>query len=129
MDISSILTNSAYSLYGLGQMPSKPSMEEMTEHLIEEKDKNGNGTLDAAELCISKDAFQQVDTDGDGELTSEELIAGAEQIRKAMGPPPGMPLIEGAESDEDDGTTKTLLDYMDEEKDKDANQTVLDLLF
>ncbi|HPC95892.1 MAG TPA: hypothetical protein PLU87_13175 [Sedimentisphaerales bacterium] len=130
MDISSILTNSRYSLYGLGQMPSKPSTEEMTEHLIEDKDKNGNGTLDAAELCISEELFKQVDTNGDGELTSEELIAGAEQIRKALGLPPGMPLIEGSESDEDDNKTKTLLDYLEEEEEgKNTTQTVLDLLF
>jgi len=101
-------------------------MEEMVQRLIEDKDKNGNGTLDAAELCISEEALKQVDADGDGELTSEELIEGAEQIRKAMGPPPG---IKSPESDEDDATAKTLLDYLEEEQDKNAPRTILDLLF
>ncbi len=134
MDISSILSNPNFNLYALGQTPGAASlpgsMEEMVQRLIEGKDKNGNGTLDAAELCISEEAFNQADTDGDGELGSEELIAGAEQIRKAMGPPPGMPLITGSESDEDDGKTKTLLDYLEEEEEgKNTTQTVLDLLF
>ncbi len=133
MDIGSILSNSGYSLHALGQtsgaMSLPNSMEEMVQRLIEDKDKNGNGTLDAAELCIAEEAFQQVDADRNGELTGEELIAGAEQIRKAMGPPPGMPPIGGSESQEDDDTTKTLLDYLDEREDKNATQTVLDLLF
>ncbi len=131
MDISSILSNSGYNLHALGQTPgaaSLPSsMEEMVQHLIEDKDKNGNATLDAAELCISEEALKQVDADGDGELTSEELIEGAEQIRKAMGPPPG---IKSSESDEDDGKTKTLLDYLEEEEEgKNTPRTILDLLF
>jgi Ca2+-binding EF-hand superfamily protein len=128
MDISSILSNPNFNLYGLGQTSGATSlpgsMEEMVQRLIEDKDKNGNGTLDAAELCISEEAFNQVDADGDGELTSEELVEGAEQIRKAMGPPPG---IESPESD-DDATAKTLLDYLEEEDDKNAPRTILDLL-
>lgn len=133
MDIASILANSGYSLHALGQRPegaSKPSDEEMALRLIEQRDKNDNGTLDAAELCISEEAFKQVDADGDGQLNAQELIDGAEQIRKAMGPPPGMPSMQGRASDETDNTTKTLLDYIkqDEEED-DTTKTVLDLLF
>lgn len=134
MDIASVLANSGYRLQALGQMPegaSKPSMEEMALRLIERKDKNGNGTLDAAELCISEEAFKQVDTDRDGELNARELIEGAEQIRKAMGPPPGRPPMQGRVSDETDSTTKTLLDYIEQDKkeDDDTTKTILDLLF
>ena len=99
----------------------------LTQHLIDEKDEDGNGTLNAAELCISEDVFNQVDTDGDGELTSEELIEGADQIREAMGPPPGMPMMPPSESEESE--EKTLLDYINQDEEDDSTQTILDLLF
>ncbi len=129
MDISSILSNSAYNLYSATQTQKStpPSMEEMTQRLIEDKDKDGSGTLDAAELCISEDLLKQLDSDGDGQLNSEELIAGAEQLREAMGPPPEMPALMASEEDESDIVNKTLLDYIDQDDD-DNKQNIFDLI-
>lgn len=131
MDISSILSNSSYNLYGVGQTgqnSSPPSIEEMTQKLIEDKDQDGSGTLDAAELCISEDLLKQLDADGDGQLNSEELIEGAEQIREAMGPPPGMPpMMASEEDDESDITTKTLLDYLNQDDD-DSKRNIFDMI-
>lgn len=118
MDVGNISSSSLLSLFAPGRTNLTP--EQMAQRLIEDKDEDGNGTLSAVELCISDEAFKKVDADGDGELTSEELIEGADEIRKALDP------LTAAESE---NTHKTLLDYIDEDKVDDARQTALDLLF
>jgi hypothetical protein len=119
MDVGNISSSSTLSLFRSGRTNLTP--EQMAQRIIEDKDKDGNGTLSAVELCISDDAFKKVDTDGNGQLTSEELIAGADEIRKALDPL--------AAPREPETTQKTLLDYIDEDKVDDARQTALDLLF
>ncbi|UCD48977.1 MAG: hypothetical protein JSW27_15740 [Phycisphaerales bacterium] len=72
--------------------------------------------------------FNQVDASGDGRLASEELIQGANQIRAAMGPPPGMPPL-GLSGDESGDSEETLLDYINQDDEDGTAQTRLDLLF
>ncbi len=117
MDVGNISSSSLLSLFGPGR--TKPTPEQMAQRLIDDKDKDGNGTLSAAELCISDEAFKKVDTDGDGQLTADELIEGADQIREALDP------LTAAQTE---NTHKTLLDYIDQEKNKDQ-RTPLDLWF
>ncbi len=115
MDCSGI---GEYGSYGLNQM-QKPSMnlDEATERLIKDKDKDGNGTLSALEICISEEAFQKADANGDGELSSDELQANAQLIgaelvaQSPQGPPPPPPDLDSAtkqliqELDSDDNGT------------------------
>jgi len=129
MDIGSILSSSGFNLYGAGQRPegsSTPNIEDMMQHLIEDKDKDGSGTLDGAELCISEDLFNQIDTNGDGQLNAEELVEVAKQIREAMGPPPGMPPMQGFGSDEEDDSEQTILDILQQDGEK--RPTRIDLM-
>lgn len=130
MDISSIISSSGYSLHGPGQVPessSKPSIEEMAQRLIEAKDKDDSGTLGAAELCISKELFNRIDANGNGQLSAEELVAAAHEARKAMGPPPGMPMMKDLGSDEDDKEEQTILDILSQD-DEETTQTRIDLM-
>ena len=118
MDIGSILSSSGFNPYGAGQKPeasSTPSIEEMMQHLIEDKDKDGSGTLDGAEFRISEDLFNQIDTNGDGQLNAEELVEVAKQIRAAMGPAPGMPPMQAYGSDEEDDSEQTVLDILQQD--------------
>lgn len=67
----------------------------MASDIIDEADTNGDGTVSIAELAASlgvdetdelSAAFNKVDTDANGQITSDELDAGLQ----AMGPPHGM---------------------------------------
>lgn len=87
MDVSSV--SSYADVYQMSQMEkpqARPSLEEMTARLIEDKDTDGNGSLSIDELSISEEAFAQADTDGNGQLDSEELTASAETIGKEIDP-------------------------------------------
>ncbi len=46
-------------------------------HLISKKDSNGNGVLDAGELGMSKEVFDKIDKDGNGQVGKFELNAAA----------------------------------------------------
>ena len=93
------------------------NLEEMTQKLIQDKDKDGNGTLNALEICISDEAFQKADANSDGELDNKELMANAREIGKKLGPPPGMPPFRSKDDDDDD-----------DDEDSTQIQTLLDLL-
>jgi EF hand len=128
MDISSIVSTSGYNPYEAGQAPqgaSKPNMEDMIQRLIETKDQNGNGTLDGVELRIDKKTFNQIDTDGDGELNAEELTEGVRQILKTTGPPPGMPMMKAPDEDNDEQTLLDLLAQNDEKTPRKSIDIVL----
>ncbi len=89
MDIGSV--SSYINMYQAGQMErsaDKPSLEDMINRLIQDKDEDGSGGLSIDELSISEEAFAQADADGNGQLDSEELIANAEMIGKELGLPP-----------------------------------------
>ena len=130
MDIGSIISNLEYNtLQRPGQASansSKPSVEEMAQRLIEAKDEDDSGTLGAAELCISQELFDRIDANGDGQLNAEELVEAAHQARKAMGPPPAMPM-QGLGSDEEDDNEQTILDILSQDDEK--TQTHIDLMF
>ncbi len=127
MDISSIVSTSGYNPYGAGQAPegtSKPNMEDMIQRLIETKDQDGSGTLDGVELRIDKEMFNQIDTDGDGQLNAEELAEGVRQILTTTGPPSGMPLMKAPDEDDDE---QTLLDLLAQNDEK-TTQTSIDIV-
>jgi Ca2+-binding EF-hand superfamily protein len=52
--------------------------------IIEEKDADGNGTLSGSEIDISEDAFSAIDTDEDGELSSDELADSGSILHDAL---------------------------------------------
>jgi Ca2+-binding EF-hand superfamily protein len=108
MDVTGIGLGFDYStlmaqrMQGAGQQP--PNLEGVTQRLIQDKDKDGDGSLDAAEICISEELFNQVDANGDGKLNADELMAGAKAIGEELraqapqGPlPPPMNLDEATD--------------------------------
>ncbi len=51
------------------------AVNERISHLLSTKDANGNGSLDAGELGMSKDVFDKIDKDGNGQVGRLELNA------------------------------------------------------
>ncbi|MCR4345445.1 MAG: hypothetical protein NUV44_11925, partial [Candidatus Scalindua sp.] len=49
------------------------AVNERISHLLSKKDTNGNGSLDAGELGMSKDVFNKIDKDGNGQVGRYEL--------------------------------------------------------
>ena len=127
MDIGSILSSSAYGANQTPQAPAKTDLTDMVERLIEAKDQDGTGTLGIDELSISEEAFRRFDANQNGQLDSEELINGLEQIRQKMGPPPAMGMMKGLRSKDDEDEEQTLLDLLDSNEDE-ATSSGLDLI-
>jgi Ca2+-binding EF-hand superfamily protein len=112
MECNSVGLGSDYTLFGVGQSQKPPgNLEEGTQHLIKDKDKNGDGTLNALEICISDEAFKQADANGDGQLNTDELQDNVEVIGKELhaqgpqGPPPPPPEDDDDEDEDSDSTT------------------------
>ena len=98
MNISSSMSSSFQTQRPSGSPPPKPTGEGLTERLDADK----NGSLSAAEIEESRlgemigDRFGEVDTDGDGALSTAELDAELKanaptegrDAREAGGPPP-----------------------------------------
>ncbi len=53
------------------------AINERISHLLSTKDTNGNGSLDAGELGMSKDVFDKIDKDHNGQVGRLELTAAA----------------------------------------------------
>jgi len=53
------------------------AINERISHLLSTKDANGNGSLDAGELGMSKDVFDKIDKDHNGQVGRLELTAAA----------------------------------------------------
>jgi Ca2+-binding EF-hand superfamily protein len=103
MDCSGVGSNGLLSLLKMGGKQKPPGdWDEATQRLIKDKDKDGNGTLSALEICISDEAFKKADTNGDGQLSSDELKANAQLIGAELaangqqGPPPPPPDLDAA---------------------------------
>ncbi len=73
MDISSIGLNALYGQYGANASRPPGDLDEATSRLIQDKDKDGNGTLSAVEISISEEGFKLADANKDGELDADEL--------------------------------------------------------
>lgn len=64
---------------GAATAPRRPFAEildEAASQLMAARDMDKNGTLDAAELGVSREAFARIDVNGDGVVTKDELIRG-----------------------------------------------------
>lgn len=67
---------SANSLAGLMRsFAARPSSSEFASMIIENEDADGDGMISAAETKLKESQFAAMDTDGDGLLTSEEMVA------------------------------------------------------
>ncbi len=119
MNITGVGSQTGYGIHSDGQVQASQrppgDLEAMTQRLIQDKDEDGNGTLNAFEICISDAAFQKADANRDGELDSNELMNSARDIGRELGPPPGMPMMENLEE-----MTERLI----QNKDQDANGTL-----
>lgn len=58
--------------------------EKITDKLISEKDKDGDGALSASEFGLDEETFNAIDSDGDGLLTKVELTEDAKQRSQEM---------------------------------------------
>ncbi|MBP7050739.1 MAG: EF-hand domain-containing protein [Phycisphaerae bacterium] len=125
MDVSSIGLNALLGAYGAKASHRPGDLDEATERLIHAKDKDGNGTLSAAEISISDEAFQLADANADGELSADELKNSVDVIGKelaAQGPPPS-PFGRGAddEDDDEDSTETATLEQIFQQADADGD--------
>lgn len=90
-----------------------PNAEAMTKRLIQERDQDGDGALSAEELPISSEVFDAADTNQDGVLNFDELVAAGEAIGEELRPEQGPPrpnLFEqffSLKSDDDDAAKTT----------------------
>lgn len=73
MDISGIGLTAIFNRCGANGSSGSGNLDEAARRLIEDKDKDGNGTLSALEISISAEAFKLADTNADGELDADEL--------------------------------------------------------
>ncbi len=96
-----------------GLPPAPRDLEQGTEQLVQDLDKDGDGALNASELPISSEVFDSADTDKDGVLSLDELRAASKEI--------------GAELRAKDDATKhrSILDFFRSGSD-DSTKTTLD---
>jgi len=96
MEISGISSSlSSFSMTGMSKKPPEMT-EEMAGNLasgmISKNDEDSDGFLSLAETGLSEDSFGQVDADGDGLLSADELTSGVmaqnEDLRSLAPPPP-----------------------------------------
>jgi Ca2+-binding EF-hand superfamily protein len=115
MDITGVDAFVGYGSYPTGQTQESQSLpkslEDMVKRLVEDKDEDGNGTLDALEICISDEAFQKADANRDGKLDASELQNSLKDIGKELGPPPQIPIVGSIEE-----MTKRLIQDKDEDE-------------
>jgi Ca2+-binding EF-hand superfamily protein len=88
-----------------------PSVEEKTERLVNDRDQDGDGALSNEELPISSETFDAADTNKDGVLSFDELIAAGESIAEELRPegaPPQRPFESLFQSQPADDSETTL---------------------
>jgi len=88
-----------------------PSVEEKTERLVKDRDQDGDGALSNEELPISSETFDAADTNKDGVLSFDELVAAGETIAEELRPegaPPQRPFESLFQSQPADDSETTL---------------------
>ena len=58
-----------------GQSPLQKLLEKSMQHLVEDRDQDGDGALSAEEFGGSEEEFARIDRDGDGLLNASELAS------------------------------------------------------
>ena len=77
--ISSIVGNVSGS-----ESSSADYMEKLSAKIIEQRDKNADGVLDADEAMLPKEVFSILDTNGDGKIDLKELKSQTTEIKDAL---------------------------------------------
>jgi Ca2+-binding EF-hand superfamily protein len=122
------------SAYGAGNSRPPGDLDEATQRLINDRDKDGNGTLSAVEIAISDEAFQLADANADGELSADELKNSVDTIGKELaaqgpqgmqGPPPSSSQEDDDDDDDDeddeDSTEAATLEQIFQDADTDGD--------
>lgn len=94
-------------------MMGKPmDSSEMASKILEEEDVNNDGTISADESKVDSARFNELDTDGNGVLTLDELQAASDSQKTeqtgGMPPPPGPPPPTSEEDDNFDSLLQVL---------------------
>ena len=86
MQISTSYASSAYSAASAAMSSSSTQDLEskMSADIVSAKDSDSNGTLSASELGVSSTQLAEFDTNGDGEVSAEELSAGLKAQKEKM---------------------------------------------
>jgi Ca2+-binding EF-hand superfamily protein len=112
MDVSSMGLDALLGKYGVNASRASGDLNAATERLIQSKDQDGNGTLNAVEIFISEEGFKLADANADGELDAGELKNAVGTISAELKPqgPGGPPTQQsGEDDDEEDAETSSLL--------------------
>ncbi|MFA6138187.1 MAG: EF-hand domain-containing protein [Sulfurimonas sp.] len=153
---------SAYSSYSSSGVSSsskreKPNFEDMAQQLISALDTDSNGSIDKVEFTAAAqtlasnagsnasdsstkaaDAFSKLDTNSDGNMSSEELIAALKDMKppeppqgKAGGMPPPPPPSDSSSSSDSSSTSSLseIFSTLDTNKDGAISQDELMALF
>jgi Ca2+-binding EF-hand superfamily protein len=115
MDVTNIGLNALCGQYGANGLRPLGDLDEATSRLIRDKDKDGNGTLNAVEISISEEGFKQADANKDGQLDADELknSFGAIAAELMAQKPPAPPSLDEA--------TERLIQDLDEDGDGSLN--------
>ncbi|MBN2473509.1 MAG: hypothetical protein JXB62_02790 [Pirellulales bacterium] len=120
MDVSGISLSMMKAMNNI----AKTDPEEVAERVISRNDKDGDGALTLAELGVDQDEFTATDTNGDGVVSQEELVA---RITQRLNDLTGL-VLDSAEST---GITqlKNLFETLSaESEDESSYNTILNLL-
>ncbi len=116
------------AMYGMGQRPPKPTeeeMETMATDFISQLDTDVDGVLSIDEAGVDEESFAEIDTDGDGFVTTEEMTTAMAEL----GPPPPPPGAGMAPPSDDDEETSTVSAAKGAEEYKTQSNALMDLLF
>ena len=69
----------------LGNNNGGQSISELLSEMVKKKDADQNGSLNIDEMGVEESLFSQIDTDGDGSVTAEELQAELEKKIAELG--------------------------------------------
>lgn len=120
MEISSV-SNSIMAMLGTGstqQTPPPPLEEALGSDIMSSLDTDSDGSLSVTELGNYADKFAGVDTNGDGLISKEELVAKLKEKMEEMGMTPPPPPPDGEKPDFAD-----ILSKINEESSADSTNT------
>ena len=79
MDIGAIESSG-----GISGLASKENIDKLAEQIIQQLDKDGDGELSAEEASFPAEMLSQLDTDGNGKLNQSEVAGGITTFKDTL---------------------------------------------